>query len=140
MNRLCMKISFCVATRFYIRKSRKTKRLEFWGQIGDALVSRYTVDFAKMGSVRCSPLINPLLLSYSGSNGFSYRQEFKYNRLFTGDRLLRVVPKLRVIISNGRSFTGRSIPISTIGPASVPPCMSAWVTVTVSTAAMCWTI
>lgn len=47
-----------------------------------------------MGSVRCSPLINPLLLSYSGSNGFSYRQEFKYNRLFTGDRLLRVVPKL----------------------------------------------
>ena len=28
------------------------------------------------------------------SNGFSYRQEFKYNRLFAGDRLLRVVPKL----------------------------------------------
>ena len=76
------------------KKKPKNKRLEFWGQIGDALVSRYTVDFAKMGSVRCSPLINPLLLSYSGSNGFSYRQEFKYNRLFTGDRLLRVVPKL----------------------------------------------
>ena len=76
------------------KKKPKNKRLEFWGQIGDALVSRYTVYFAKMGSVRCSPLINPLLLSYSGSNGFSYRQEFKYNRLFTGDRLLRVVPKL----------------------------------------------
>ena len=29
-----------------------------------------------------------------GRYGFSYRQEFKYNRLFTGDRLLRVVPKL----------------------------------------------
>ena len=80
-------------TLLYKRKP-KNKRLEFWGQIGDALVSRYTVDLAKMGSVRCSPIINPLLLSYSGSNGFSYRQEFKYNRLFTGDRLLRVVPKL----------------------------------------------
>ena len=76
------------------KKKPKNRRLEFWGQIGDALVSRYTVDLAKMGSVRCSPLINPLLLSYSKSNGFSYRQEFKYNRLFAGDRLLRVVPKL----------------------------------------------
>lgn len=80
-------------TLLYKRKP-KNKRLEFWGQIGDALISRYTVDLAKMGSVRCSPLINPFLLSYSKSNGFSYRQEFKYNRLFTGDRLLRIVPKL----------------------------------------------
>ncbi len=69
-------------------------RQVFWGQIGDALVSRYTVDLSTIGSVRCSPLINPFLLSYSHSNGFSYRQEFKYNRLFTGDRLLRVVPKI----------------------------------------------
>lgn len=77
-----------------IYKKPKNKTLEFWGQIGDALISRYTVDLANMGSVRCSPLINPFLLSYSGKNGFSYRQEFKYNRLFTGDRLLRIVPKL----------------------------------------------
>lgn len=80
-------------TLLYKRKP-KSKSLEFWGQIGDALVSRYTLDLAQMGSVRCSPIINPLLLSYSKSNGFSYRQEFKYNRLFTGDRLLRIVPKL----------------------------------------------
>lgn len=76
------------------KKKPKNKNLEFWGQIGDALISRYTVDLAKMGSVRCSPLINPFLLSYSGKNGFSYRQEFKYNRLFTGDRLLRIVPRI----------------------------------------------
>ena len=75
-------------------KKPKNKNLEFWGQIGDALISRYTVDLAKMGSVRCSPLISPFLLSYSGKNGLSYRQEFKYNRIFTGDRLLRIVPKL----------------------------------------------
>lgn len=80
-------------TLLYQRKP-KNKNLEFWGQIGDALVSRYTVDLAQMGSVRCSPLINPFLLSYGGSNGLAYRQEFKYNRLFTGDRLLRIVPKL----------------------------------------------
>nr|WP_083808280.1 DUF5686 family protein [Bacteroides helcogenes] len=76
-----------------VKKKPKNKNLEFWGQVGDALISRYTVDLAKMGSVRCSPLVNPFLLSYSGG-GFSYRQEFKYNRLFRGDRLLRVVPRI----------------------------------------------
>lgn len=76
------------------RKKKRSEKLEFWGQLGDALISRYTVDLSKVGSIRCSPLINPLLLSYSGKNGLSYRQEFKYNRLFPGDRLLRIVPKL----------------------------------------------
>lgn len=76
------------------RKKVESKGQEFWGQLGDALVSRYTVNLDKLGSVRCSPLINPFLLSYSGSRGFSYRQEFKYSRLFTGDRLLRIVPRI----------------------------------------------
>ena len=92
-----------------------------------------------MGSVRCSPLINPLLLSYSKSNGFSYRQEFKYNRLFKGDRLLRIVPKL------GYNFKRKEFYWSVNSdfdywPRKRAACMSAWVTVTVSTAAMCWTI
>lgn len=76
------------------RKRRRSKSLEFMGQLGDLLISDYTLKLSKIGSVRCSPLVNPLLVSYSGSNGFSYRQEFKYNRLFTGDRLLRIVPKI----------------------------------------------
>lgn len=76
------------------RKHPRRKSLEFWGEIGDMLISDYTLRLNKIGSVRCSPLINPLLVSYSGSNGFSYRQEFKYNRLFTGDKLLRIVPKI----------------------------------------------
>ncbi|MDO4164144.1 MAG: DUF5686 family protein [Bacteroides sp.] len=77
-----------------VKKKPVNKRLVFWGQIGDALISRYTLNLDKLGSVRCSPLINPFLLSYSGSNGVSYRQEFKYNRLFSGDRLLRIVPRI----------------------------------------------
>ena len=79
-----------------VRRKRKpkNKRLEFWGGIGDALVSRYTVNLAKVGSVRCSPLINPLALSYSHSSGISYRQDFRYNRLFPGDRLLYIAPRI----------------------------------------------
>ena len=72
----------------------KTRSQVFFGQVGEVLLSNYTVDMARFGSVRCSPLINPLLVSYSKNNGFSYRQEFKYNRLFAGDRLLKVVPRI----------------------------------------------
>ena len=78
-----------------VRNFQPKKRSQvFFGQLGDVLLSSHTVDFSRFGSVRSSPLINPLLLSYSPSNGFSYRQEFKYNRLFRNDRLLRVVPKI----------------------------------------------
>nr|WP_321028576.1 MULTISPECIES: DUF5686 family protein [Bacteroides] len=71
-----------------------SKRRVFWGEIGDFLLSDLNVDLSRIGSVKCSPIINPLLLSYSGSNGFSWRQDFKYNRLFSGDKLLRIVPRI----------------------------------------------
>lgn len=79
-----------------IKANRMPKKRSqvFFGQVGEVLLSNYTVDFSRFGSVRCSPLINPFLVSYSANNGFSYRQEFKYNRLFKGDRLLRVVPRI----------------------------------------------
>lgn len=75
-------------------KAKKRQTREFWGQVGDMLISRYTVNLDAIGSIRCSPLINPFLVSYSGRDGFSYKQEFKYNRLFTGDRLLRIAPRI----------------------------------------------
>ena len=55
---------------------------------------RYTLDLAKSGSVRFSPIINPFMLSFGGSNGLSYRQDFKYTALLSRDRLLRIAPKV----------------------------------------------
>jgi len=72
----------------------KNQSLVFWGQLGDMLINDYTVDMAQFGSVKASPIINPLLLNYSRSDGISYKQEFKYNRLFRHDRLLRIVPRI----------------------------------------------
>lgn len=78
-----------------LANTRPKKRSKvFIGQVGDILLNSYTIDFPNLGSVRASPLINPLLLSYSHNNGFSYRQEFKYNRIFAGDRLLRIFPRI----------------------------------------------
>ena len=76
-----------------VKKQRRKGRV-FWGQVGDWLTSRYTVNLSRLGSVRCSPLINPFLVSYSGKDGISYSQEFKYSYLFNNDRLLHMAPEI----------------------------------------------
>ncbi len=70
------------------------KNLVMLGQMGDALIRSYNLDMNKVGNISCSPLINPLLISYSHRNGISYRQEFKYNKLFHSGKLLRLVPQI----------------------------------------------
>lgn len=75
-------------------QTRKKKNLIFWGQLGDALISSYDIDLPRIGNVRCSPLINPVLISYSHRRGISYRQVFKFNKLFYNGRHLRIVPQI----------------------------------------------
>lgn len=84
-------------------KKKKNERLEFWGELGDMLISSYNLNLDKMGSVRCSPLINPLLLDYSHRRGFSYKQKFKYSRLMHDGRILRITPQL------GYNFTHKEL-------------------------------
>jgi hypothetical protein len=76
----------------HIHEESRAKVL--WGQVGDFFLDKYNINFANAGSIRCSPLLNPFLLSYSKNNGLSYRQTFKYNCLFRGDRLLRIAPRV----------------------------------------------
>ena len=79
------------------------KNLVYMGHLGDALISSYNVDISKVGNITCSPLINPLLVSYSHRNGISYSQEFKYNKLFHDGRLLHIVPQI------GYNFTKKEL-------------------------------
>ena len=72
----------------------KQRNMVFWGQVGDALISSYDIDLPKIGSIRCSPLINPVLISYSHRRGLSYKQVFKFNKLFYNGHLLRIVPQI----------------------------------------------
>jgi hypothetical protein len=78
----------------YNKEKKESKTKQFWWQLGDALITRNTVNMNALGSIRFSPLINPVLFSYSHSRGISYKQQFRYNRLFTGDRLLTVRPQI----------------------------------------------
>lgn len=87
----------------YMPRKKKNERLEFWGELGDMLISSYSINLSSMGSVRCSPLINPVMLDYSHSRGISYKQKFKYNRLFRDGRVLRVTPQV------GYNFTHKEL-------------------------------
>ena len=84
-------------------KPEPKKSTVFWGQLGDMLISSYNVNLAGLGSVHCSPLINPVMLDYSHTHGISYRQRFKFNKLFPNDRLLRIVPQV------GYNFTKKEL-------------------------------
>ena len=90
-------------TLLRVPKKKKNEHLEFWGELGDMLISSYNVNLSSMGSVRCSPLINPVLLDYSHSRGFSYKQKFKYSRLFHDGRILRISPQI------GYNFTHKEL-------------------------------
>ena len=85
-----------------VEKKKKSKVL--WGQLGDALISSYYLNISNIGSVKCSPLLNPVSLDYSNSRGITYRQKFKYNRFFTNtERLLKITPQI------GYNFRDRMI-------------------------------
>lgn len=90
-------------TLLRVPKKKKNEHLEFWGGLGDMLISSYNVNLSSMGSVHCSPLINPVLLDYSHSRGFSYKQKFKYSRLFHDGRILRISPQI------GYNFTHKEL-------------------------------
>ena len=86
-----------------VENLKKPKSQVFLGQVGDALINSYDIDLPKVGSINCSPIINPLLLSYSHRNGISYRQVYKYNKLFYDGRLLRIAPQI------GFNFTKKEL-------------------------------
>ncbi len=70
----------------------ESKAKIFWGDVGDMILDNYNINFNNAGNIRCSPLLNPFMMSYSKGGGFAYKQDFKYNCLFKGDKLLRIAP------------------------------------------------
>lgn len=76
-----------------VPKKEIKKNRTFWGDFGDLLISSNSFRLEQYGNIKFSALLNPLMLRYSRTNGLAYKQTIKYNHLFSGDRLLRVVPR-----------------------------------------------
>lgn len=81
--------------------SSKNKFLE---GMEDILFSRRTIVTPYKGTFRIYQLLDPSLLSYSRTNGVSYRYKIRYNQLFSGDRLLTVTPRLGVNFKHRELF------------------------------------
>ena len=77
---------------------------KFLEGVEDILFSRRTVVAPNIGSFRIYQLLDPSLLSYSRTNGISYRYKIRYNQLFSGDRLLSVTPRLGVNFKHRELF------------------------------------
>lgn len=81
---LCQDMFLCVL------KKKKNEYLEFWGELGDMFISSYNVNLFSMGSVYCFLFINLVLLDYSYSRGFLYKQKFKYSWFFYDGCIFRI--------------------------------------------------
>lgn len=88
------------------KKKRKSKSLVLWGQMGEALARSYNVNLQNVGVVKCSPLINPMMLDYSHTRGWSYKQKFRYTRYFKKtERMLKISPKIGYNFSDKKLYT-----------------------------------
>lgn len=72
----------------------RPKGRDFWKKLEYWTLHDYKFNLTNVGHIRFTPFVNPLLFSYSGGNGLSYRQDFRYSRLFPDDRYLSIVPKM----------------------------------------------
>ncbi len=75
-------------------ESVRQPKNKFWEGMEDILFSRRTVVAPNLGTFRIYQLLDPSLISYSGTNGISYRYKIRYNQMFPGDRLLSLTPRL----------------------------------------------
>lgn len=88
------------------RVKRKSKSLVLWGQMGEALARSYNVNLQNVGVVKCSPIINPMMLDYSHTRGWSYKQKFRYSRFFKGsERMLNISPRFAYNFSDKKLYT-----------------------------------
>lgn len=87
-----------------LKLARKEKGRVIWGEIGDILMSNYTLKFNKLSSLKFYPLLSPLQFRYSHSNGFSYIQRFKFNQIFENDKSVYISPRVGYNFKNNEFY------------------------------------
>jgi hypothetical protein len=71
----------------------KNKKSVFWWNVGDIFISSHSINSPQQ-KVRFSPLISPFLISYSGSDGFSYKQNIRYQWIFGRNKYFNLSPMI----------------------------------------------
>lgn len=63
-------------------------------KMGRFFVSNHSVDLKKMGELRLSPIVSPILFNYSSTHGISYTQKLTYTKQTHKDQLFRIEPRI----------------------------------------------
>jgi len=70
------------------------KKAGTWEKMGRFVVQNHSLDLKKLGELRFTPLVSPILFDFSTSNGISYTQKLKYTKLTPKDRLYSFEPRI----------------------------------------------
>lgn len=82
-------------------ETRPMKKKFVWGKLGDLMLSSHTVNMNSTSSIKISPIINPVLLSYSSTYGYSYRVDFPIRFTLKQGRSFELFPRI------GYNFTNK---------------------------------
>lgn len=105
--------------------SLKASRKRMWGTVGDLLLTDSDWKLAQNATLRNSPFINPLLVSYSKTIGTAYRQDLKLNTLLRNGQSLHVGARL------GYNFTHKEFYWSVNGEYLYSPERQGWLRINV---------
>jgi hypothetical protein len=73
----------------------KTTLQKTWNKLEHFFLSSHTIKAEKFDSqIKISPLISPVLFSYSANKGISYRQELRFKKYFSSNKLLYIKPQI----------------------------------------------
>lgn len=72
-----------------------------WGKLSDWMLSSHTLNMNSTSTIKISPVINPVLLSYSSTYGYSYRVDFPVRFIFKKGKSLDLFPRI------GYNFTNK---------------------------------
>lgn len=70
------------------------KKSKSWKSLDNLFFEDYQWNLQNYGTLKCTPFLNPLQLSYSKSNGLAYRQDFRYTNFLKNDKTLDFKTKL----------------------------------------------
>ena len=74
--------------------SAKALKKNRWGTVGDFFLTDSDWKLNPNVTLRNSPFINPLMFSYSKTNGIAYRQDLRFNTVFRNAHALRLGTRL----------------------------------------------
>lgn len=88
------------SAQFAARKLIKKKQF-MWGKIGDLMLSSHKFNMSNTANVKISPIINPVLLSYNSTYGYSYRIDFPLQFSMKKGQSFEIFPRI------GYNFTDK---------------------------------